>query len=376
MQQAEVAPPAAAAGLVDHQVHSRLAGGEVAEAHRGVGGTRPRERVGTEVVVPAPGQAPRHLARAAGLRDLRIVAAPQRGKPLVVHRLERHAEGDAEYGLEVLGPVPVVEQVEDLVGPAVLGQVEQERLTFLVHQHRARDGLALRQRQRLARDHRVAQQSLGVGVPVGAAELGQALGEPQRRQVVLAAMVLAHHPRQLLDHVGMGELVTRDPGEPRPGSGVRQQHAAFDELGEPAGALGDQARRGVGLLEQMMDRVEQERDGPARRQAEAPVVLDAHAVREHHQAPGQALFLGVVVQAQVGSGEHRPLERLVLDLVLAERLGVCGSGGREQQRGEERGRDGARESHHGSGANRGPESSARPPKHRGRVERRPRIAPP
>src|SRR5262249_30199890 len=74
-----------------------------------------------------------------------------------------------------------------------------------------------------------------------------------------------------------------------------------------------------------------------RRQAEAPVILHRDALRERGQRARERLLLGVVVQAQVRRLDHRPVELLVVHLVLAERLGAGGRRGEQERAQCERG---------------------------------------
>ena len=86
------------------------------------------------------------------------------------------------------------------------------------------------------------------------------------------------------------------------------------------------------------------------RDMESRVVLDADTLGEGGEVPRQTLFFRVVVKADVRSLEHRPFERLVLDLVLSESL-RAGEGGRgERNRGEERDQRRAGQMHQNSGS--------------------------
>ena len=224
-------------GFVEQEVDAGLAGREMAEADRGVGGIARRQDARSEVEPPAHREALRDL-RCAGRRGhRRVVAPPQAAEPRFVGFGERDAEHDPERGLEILGAVPVVEQVEHLVVAEAVGEVHEERLSLLVHQHRAGDRVAARERQGLACEHGVAQQAFGVRIPLRGVELSQTFREPQRGKIILRAAVLAHHARELLEHVGVRELVPRHPFEAGARSGVRDQHAALDQLGQTARAL-------------------------------------------------------------------------------------------------------------------------------------------
>src|SRR6185295_10751701 len=80
-----------------------------------------------------------------------------------------------------------------------------------------------------------------------------------------------------------------------------------------------------------MDGVEQERHGRALLEPEALIELHTHALRVHGEVARQALFLSVVVEPEMRGFEHRPVERCVLDLVLAEHLGRSGNRGDQER---------------------------------------------
>ncbi len=102
----------------------------------------------------------------------------------------------------------------------------------------------------------------------------------------------------------------------------REHDAPLQELEEPADAVGDEARRGVRLLEVDVRRVEDERRAPAERRSEAVFELVDLLLGHRRAHLGECPRLGVVVDVEVLRPQPVPPEALVGHLVAPEVVAV------------------------------------------------------
>ena len=153
--------------------------------------------------------------------------------------------------------------------------------------------------------------------------LRHAFNEPQRHRFEVESPAVVRHRRGDVELEHVHQLMAQDVIVFGVVAGERQDHAIHERIGEAAGALSDQLRRGGGLLKVRRVRVEHDRlarEGVIEhaRQACVPALRLTADVIDHVR------FAVVVVDVEVLRLQDLEVEVLPLHFVSAEVLGVCG----------------------------------------------------
>ena len=295
---------------------------------------------GVEVALVAPvvGQPAGEALRALFLRHRRPVFLAQPFAPLLVELLFGHPDAALEGAVEIAGLTDALEHVAHPLLAVAVGEVGERGLALFVDQV----ATGVLERRQVAIDDAVADEHLGVGLHAEREVLGHALGEPQghREERLPREQRRRRAAVEEVEHEGVGQLVDHDVPQVLVGPGEGQHHPVAQDLGEPAGAGVDQLGCDVGLGEVVVGAVEDDRHAAAEG---VPHALGQHRMGllgEVHHPHRQAVEAAVEIDLEVVRGHRTPVVGPVLDLVLAEILGVRGAGdrghGRQRQRPSQR----------------------------------------
>ena len=308
----------------------------VAEEHEGDG-------VGWQLAARGRGD-DRRLQVVSGARE-RVRQAPRRltlvdvGQVVLLHAVDPGrveigqalAGGGLEDAAELLAAPPVVQQPGEDVLAVALGHEVADRLAFLVHLEGAVDPVHPGDGGQAAAEHGVAQDHVGIAVLGTGEVLGEPLGEPEGAEPDVGGAAAAQDRADAVEHEDVDQLVVQDPLEVGVGAAQGQGHPPLEELREAGHPLREQARHDVGLLEVDVGGVDDERHPAAHGVGEAALQAAEAFLRHARRDRRQLLLLRIEVDVEVLGLHPLPGELVVLDLVLAETVGLGPGRCRRQQ---------------------------------------------
>ena len=278
------------------------------------------------------GESPRRDGERPLRRHRRVVALAHPVLPLVRESIEGAAVHARHRVLERRVFPQVAVQLEDPPLPVARGEVAVEDAAHRIDE--AAVGVRqVAQGRQLPADGHVTEHHLVPTVFARREVLGEPFGPPERQRRLTDAGVAVERLGGEADLEHMHQLVAERVAELAVAAPERQRHATLQELRDAQQPLGRNEGQDVRLLEVRMGGVDNERDTPRDGMIEAPLerVIALLGIGERH--PPQLLGVGVIVEVDVLTAEHVPIEAPVLDLVLAEvaELGGERRGERERQ---------------------------------------------
>ena len=302
-----------------------------------------RDRVGRQFAAGGRGD-DRRLEIVASARERvrqvpRWVALLDIGQVVLLHAVDPGrveigqtlAGSGLEDAAEILPAPPVVQQPGEYVLAVALGHEVADRLALLVHLEGAVNPMHPGDRGEAAAEHGVAQNHVGIAVLRAGEILGEPLGEPEGAEPDVRGAAVAQDRADAVEHEDVDQLVVQDALEVGVGAAQGKGHPPLEELREPGHPLREQARHDVGLLEVDVGRVDDERHPAAHGVAEAALQVAEALLRHARRDRGQLLLLRIEVDIEVLGLHPLPGQLLVLDLVLAEAVGLGPGRCRRQQ---------------------------------------------